>query len=282
MALHAYTTGSLCKLDFYRNNSLLHPMKEGQRLWTREELILAINLYCKLPFGRLHQRNPEVVQLAKLIHRTPGSVAYKLVNFASLDPSLQQRGIKGAVNASNLDKEIWNEFYNNWESAAYESEQLLAKSENTTVERLNAIPEEELPREGKERERLVKQRVNQCFFRKMILASYNNSCCITGIQLPQLLVASHISRWADDPENRMNPCNGLAMNALHDRAFEAGLIGITPDYCVVLSSTLKVSKDDSIEQLFLPYEGKQLRLPSRFLPDLHLLEHHTLNRFLGE
>ena len=70
-------------------------MKEGQKLWTREELILAINLYCKLPFGRLHRNNPAVIHLASLIGRTPSSVAYKLVNFASLDPSLQARGIKG-------------------------------------------------------------------------------------------------------------------------------------------------------------------------------------------
>ena len=75
-------------------------MKEGQKLWTREELILAINLYCKLPFGKLHSRNPEIINLAKLIGRTANSVAYKLVNFASLDPSLKARGIKGAANAT--------------------------------------------------------------------------------------------------------------------------------------------------------------------------------------
>ncbi len=81
-------------------------MKKGQRLWSREELILAVNLYCKLPFGKLHQGNPEIVKLAELIDRTPGSVAYKLVNFASLDPSLQERGIKGASNSSKLDREV--------------------------------------------------------------------------------------------------------------------------------------------------------------------------------
>jgi putative restriction endonuclease len=79
-------------------------MKEGQKLWTREELILAINLYCTIPFGRLHKLNPEVKSLAILIGRTPSSVAYKLVNFASLDPSLKARGIKGASNASNLER----------------------------------------------------------------------------------------------------------------------------------------------------------------------------------
>lgn len=69
-------------------------MKEGQKLWTREELTLAVNLYCKLPFGRLHRLNSEVIHLANLIGRTPSSVAYKLVNFASFDPGLKARGIK--------------------------------------------------------------------------------------------------------------------------------------------------------------------------------------------
>ena len=117
-------------------------MKLGQRLWTRDELILAINLYCKLPFGRLHRLNPEVINLSKLINRTPSSVALKLVNFASLDPSLKERGIKGASNASKLDAEIWKEFYNNWDILPYESEKLLAQFEHTTVEQLNHISEE--------------------------------------------------------------------------------------------------------------------------------------------
>ena len=108
-------------------------MKQGQKLWTREELILAVSLYCKLPFGRLHRLNPEVVNLAHLIGRTPSSVAYKLVNFASLDPSLKARGIKGVSNASNLDKEIWVEFFNHWDELPFESEKLLAELQKTTV-----------------------------------------------------------------------------------------------------------------------------------------------------
>lgn len=149
-------------------------MKKGQKLWTRDELILAINLYCKLPFGRLHRANPEVIHLAELIGRTPSSIAYKLVNFASLDPSLQARGIKGASNASKLDKVIWNEFYNNWAELPFESEKLLSKFENKSIEELNDIDIKNLPK-GKTREQLVKIRVNQSFFRSSILASYNNT-----------------------------------------------------------------------------------------------------------
>jgi putative restriction endonuclease len=255
-------------------------MKPRQKLWTRDELILAINLYCRLPFGRLHQRNPEIVHLANMIGRTPGSVAYKLVNFASLDPSLKARGIKGAANTSKLDKEIWSEFYNNWEDLPYESEKLWAKYENTSVESRNKIIGDEMPKVGRERERVVKARVNQAFFRSSILASYKSTCCITGINQPELLIAGHILPWGKDEKNRLNPRNGIAINALHDKAFENGLITISTDYKIKVSSILKkYSKMDAIANYFLQYNNKPMILPTRFLPDIKFLEYHNKNRF---
>lgn len=255
-------------------------MKEGQRLWTRDELILAINLYCKIPFGKLHRTNPEVIHLANLINRTPSSIAYKLVNFASLDPSLKARGIVGAVNSSKLDAEIWNEFYNNWDVLPYESEKLLAKFEGKTIEQINNFSEDELPKEGKTREQIVKVRVNQSFFRSSILASYNNTCCITGISQPELLIASHIIPWSKDEKNRLNPRNGIAINALHDKAFENGLITITSDYTIQVSSILlKQKKVDSIEKYFSIYNGVEMKLPKRFLPDVEFLKYHNQERF---
>ncbi len=251
-------------------------MKEGQKLWTRDELILAINLYCKLPFGRLHRHNPEIINLASLIGRTPSSVAYKLVNFASLDPSLKTRGIKGASNASKLDAEIWNEFYNNWDELPYESEKLLAKIEHTSVEKLNNISDDELLKQGKTREQLVRTRVNQSFFRTSVLASYNNTCCITGIQQKELLIAGHIKPWSLDEKNRLNPRNGITINALHDKAFESGLITITQDYKIKVSSILlKQTKSKAIEEYFIKYNNQDIILPSRFLPDVEFLKYHN-------
>lgn len=251
-------------------------MKEGQKLWTREELILAVNLYCKLPFGRLHRLNTDVMHLANLIGRTPGSVAYKLVNFASLDPSLKARGIKGASNASKLDAEIWNEFFNNWDVLPFESEKLLAKLEHTTIEHLHHIPDFEVQREGKTREQLVKVRVNQAFFRSSILASYNNTCCITGLQQPEFLIAGHIKPWSLDEKNRLNPQNGIAINPLHDKAFERGLMTITTDFKIKISpKLLKDRKSKSIEDYFLKHENQDIILPSRFLPDTEFLKYHN-------
>lgn len=255
-------------------------MKDGQKLWTREELILAINLYCKLPFGKLHSRNPEVISLANLIGRTSNSVAYKLVNFASLDPSLIQRGIKGAVNASKLDKEIWDEFYSNWDDLAFISEQMLAKFQHTTVEELHQISNEEIPKIGETREQIVKVRVNQSFFRSAILSSYNNTCCITGIQNTEFLIAGHIIPWSQNVENRLNPHNGIAINALHDKAFENGLLTITPDYHILISSILLAKhKENSIQDYFIRYHKQPIYLPSRFFPNPDFLKYHNTERF---
>lgn len=254
-------------------------MKQGQRLWTRDELILAINLYCKLPFGRLHRLNPEVINLAKLIRRSSSSVALKLVNFASLDPSLKARGIKGASNASKLDNVIWNEFFNHWDILPYESEKLLAQLEHTTVEQLNHIPEEVLPKKGKVREQMVKARVNQSFFRSSILAAYNNTCCITGINQPEFLIAGHIRPWGIDEKNRLNPRNGIAINALHDKAFEAGFITITPDYKIKISPQILKRKTQQAIDFFGKFENQRIILPSRFLPDVEFLKYHNDERF---
>lgn len=256
-------------------------MKKGQRLWTREELILAINLYYKLPFGKLHRLNPNVIELSNLINRTSSSVAFKLVNFASLDPSLQSRGIKGAINTSKLDKLIWEEFYQNLDDLSFESEKLLANKQHKTIEDLNGIDLDNLPK-GKTRNSIVKIRINQSFFRKSILASYNNKCCITGIEEPDLLIAGHIVPWSVDEKNRMNPRNGIAINSLHDKAFEMGYLSISPEFKIMISSKLKSRKKDNIaiERHFLQYENKSIILPSRFFPDIEFLEYHNKNKFM--
>lgn len=257
-------------------------MKPGQSLWTREELILAINLYCKLPFGKMHKTNADIIELATLIGRSPSSVALKLGNFASFDPTLKARGIKGAANASKLDKAIWDEFYNNWNEALLQSEELLAQKYHSTIEKFNEIEFENLPKDGKEKERIIKTRVNQSLFRKVVLATYNNKCCITGLAQPELLIASHIVPWSKNESIRLNPMNGLCLNALHDKAFDSGLIAIRPDdYCIILSDKLKQKKlmSAGLETNFIAYEHKQIILPDKFLPEPEYLDYHYKHIF---
>ena len=245
-------------------------MKAGQKLWTRDELVLAINLYCKLPFGRLHSRNPAIIELAGLIDRTPSSLSLKLVNFASLDPTLKARGIKGAVNSSKLDARVWDEFYNNWDAALLESEHLLAQRKHTTIEAENDVAIGDIPKEGLEKARIVMTRVNQSIFRRIVLATYNNTCCITGIKHPELLVASHIVPWSQDTGNRLNPMNGLCLNSLHDKAFDRGLLTVDAD-----SYQVRVSGSLMDVDFFAEVAGKVIMLPDKFLPGQQLLKAHN-------
>ncbi|WP_110514113.1 HNH endonuclease [Herpetosiphon llansteffanensis] len=253
----------------------------SRNLWQRDELILAFNLYCKIPFGKINAKNPQIVALAQLINRSPGAVSFKLSNFASLDPALKQRGIAGASHGSKADVAVWNEFYNNWEALAFESEQLLASLQPAPAEpEISLI---ELPIiEGLEREQLRRVRVNQHFFRKMVLAAYDQRCCITGLTISSLLNASHIVPWAHAAEQRVNPHNGLCLNTLHDRAFDRGLITITPDYRIQVAATLiKSSANSATNDLLLAYDQRQIELPARFQPDPAFLRYHNQHIFQG-
>ncbi len=244
--------------------------------WQRNELILAFNLYCKIPFGRIHNRNPDIISLSESIGRSPSAVSWKLANFARLDPSLQERNIVGATHGSKGEIEIWEEFKDDWQALVFESERLLAQTIGRKVEEVAEVPEEDLPRAGKERERVVRSRVNQRFFRIAVLAAYENKCCITGLPIPELLTASHIIPWSVDHENRLNPRNGLCLNPMHDRAFDRGLLTITTEYKVKLSGEISaMDQEPAIRELLLRYEGVSIGLPTRFVPATSFLRYHN-------
>lgn len=243
--------------------------------WTREEHILAFNLYCKIPFGTIHIRNPRIIELAKIIGRKVGAVSYKLANFARLDAELQARGIKGMTHGAKGEVDVWREFENNPEALAFESEGLLARFTGRKLEQIAEIDERDLPKEGLERERMVRVRVNQHFFRAAVLSAYDYKCCVTGLAVPELLVASHIIPWASDPKQRMNPRNGLCLNALHDRAFDRGLMFIDKDMTVRFrESLIRYEKKSSGLDWLLSYERKPICLPRKFSPDAALLAIH--------
>jgi putative restriction endonuclease len=147
----------------------------------------------------------------------------KVGNFGRLDPELKKQGIAGLAHGSKTEEEVWNEFNGNWEKLAYESELLIAKFAQKSIEETSEIEIEDLT-EGIERQALVKQRVNQSFFRSAVLSSYDFKCCITGLSIPDFLVASHIIPWAKNKEQRLNPRNGLCLNSIHDKAFDISMI----------------------------------------------------------
>lgn len=253
-----------------------------KNLWTREELILALSVYFKLPFGRLNRTTPEVKELARLIGRTDNSAAIRLTNFAACDPYIINSGRKGMVAGIKVCLPIWEEFCNDHEGLFSEAQRIKASLLNKSVEETLQITSKDL--EGKDRTVVIKQRVNQSAFRSMILSNYEERCAITGINIPQLLVAGHIIPWADcSPQQKLNPENGICFSALYDKAFDKGLITVSPDdYTIHLSSALReYETQEYFDQHFGSIEGKPITMPIEHKPNRDFLAYHRDKVFVG-
>jgi hypothetical protein len=254
---------------------------KGGGRWSRDQLKLAFYLYCQLPFGKLHSENPDIVALAARIGRTPSAVAMKLSNFASLDPSITGSGRKGLQGASQLDREVWDEFHADWERLAMECaalESSLGGTDGSLVDESDALPENF---SGQTRRAYVEQRIKQAFFRRAVLSSYRGRCCMSGVDVPKLLVASHIVPWSKDAGNRLNPRNGLCLSAIHDRAFDQGLITLTDDLRVLVSRSLRESNNEFTRATFAALHQREIERPERFAPDRAFLDWHRDERFVG-
>jgi len=255
-----------------------------QNLWTREQLLLAINLYYAIPFGRQHKSAPEVIELAKAIDRTPSAVAMKLNNLTSIDPSEKGR-VKGLAGASERDREVWAEFHANAVPVAAESEALWAARvrKSASADDDEGRPTADVAFEGPtEATRSTVVRRAQSFFRRAVLTAYERRCCISDIPMKALLVASHIIPWAESPADRVNPANGLCLSRLHDGAFDKGLITFDEERRLVLSKLLRDHlTNDVLRESFQRHEGQPLRLPTRCAPEARFLAHHREDRFVG-
>ena len=121
----------------------------------------------------------------------------------------------------------------------------------------------------------VKVRTVQNLFRKAVIASYHNTSAICRMCVPDLLVASHIIPWSQDPSKRMHPTNGISLCSLHDRAFDRGYISLTNEYTILVSDKLNAHKSHSITRtMFHDFDKKSIHLPFRFAPEPSCLEWH--------
>jgi len=262
--------------------------------WTREQELIALNLYCKLPFGQFDQKNRLIIDVAQKMGRTPSSLAMKLSNLASLDPVQKARGIRGLSGASQLDRKMWAEFQSDLGTLGPASEQMLhdlfTPDENCEVDflhrdKVRLEPSVRLiaPSGPTDATATVKVRRGQQFFRQSILNVYGVRCCISGINVPRLLVASHIKPWSDFPGERLDPRNGLCLSSIHDAAFDAGLITLDEKFRVVLGKRLKSHfPQPALEQNFVPFEGKSIEMPQKLAePSAPFLAYHRESVFLG-
>ncbi|MBA2436544.1 MAG: HNH endonuclease [Chthoniobacterales bacterium] len=261
-------------------------MAAGKR-WTRDELLVALNLYHKRTFGQLHARQPVIIVLAEKLGRGANSLALKLVNFASLDSALKLRGIKGMAGASALDRAVWHEFHEHLNEAAPESEQ--------AIRSLFGVPEnaelEFLPKEGvRIRKRptgateaivSTKVRRGQEYFREAVINNSGGVCSVTGLAIRELLIASHILPWGAHPQHRLDVRNGLSLSRLHDAAFDRGLIAFDKELRLLLSIRLKKELPQrTVAENFAAFEGHTLHFPDdAVLPEASFLAEHRLRIF---
>lgn len=261
-----------------------------RRRWSEEETILALYLYFQLPFGKLHSGNPEIQQLAAALGRSSSSVAMKLCNFASLDPKITESGRKGLAGASLLDRATFAEFGRDWSGLVARAERMwtvqvdqdeFAPPHNWLEDKASEFRFE--PYQGASTtQALVNQRVSQDFFRRAVLANYEETCCITGIAEPRLLTASHIKPWGKDEANRHNPANGLLLSATLDRAFDRGLITVDRSGRIHVSRHLRESQSRETRNYFQHFEQASLRPAIRFDPDPAFLDWHNNHCFIDQ
>jgi putative restriction endonuclease len=231
----------------------------------------------------MHARNPQIVEVARLLGRTPSSLAMKLVNFASLDPEQRARGIAGLASHSRADEQVWSEFDADWDRMALLSESNLHGLHTARHSRAAKSDATDLGDRPTEAESVVKVRTMQGLFRKLVLGAYNSRCCVTGNPVKELLVASHILPWGDFPKERLNPRNGLCLAAHFDKAFDCGLIAFDERLRLMLSPALRRHiTSDAIRSEFAQRDGHPLIGPDRFLPDSSFIAYHRSNIFRGD
>ncbi|MBC8373315.1 MAG: HNH endonuclease [Phycisphaerae bacterium] len=256
-------------------------MPTQRRNWARDELVVAFNLYCRMPFGQIRHQNPVIVQLAQSIGRTPSALSMKMGNFARLDPAHQRRNVGGLSHGGKLDRQVWDEFHANWETLALESQLALQRLDAG----VNGDQELEAPvlpgDKPSEITRQVKVRLVQRFFRDSVLSSYDYACTICELRLRKMLNASHIIPWSVDAARRADPRNGLSLCAFHDRAFDRGLITLDEHLRVTVSEQARIEDPPKLHHVgLLEIENRPIRLPERFHPDAEALAYHRENIFL--
>lgn len=277
----------------YSAHFLWSPALAKSKPWTEDEIVLALDLYCRTPFGRLHRTNPEIVRLASVMGRTSSAVAMKCCNFASLDPAERARGIRGLSGASQGDAEVF-------ERLAHDVEQLDNARTHAAIrlgiprirgddDDTDVLQEEQLVLQhvaaagsrGDIEMRAQRSRGAQALFRKIVIVSYERACAVCSLRVLELLDAAHITPWSASPHERLDPTNGLALCSLHHRAYDRGLLTVDDAYRVVIAKGLRSERSPPLHLVALTEaHGQTLRLPRRFQPDLKSFSRHREQVFV--
>ncbi|MFN4011315.1 MAG: HNH endonuclease [Pannonibacter sp.] len=118
--------------------------------------------------------------------------------------------------------------------------------------------------------RTVRHRLHQAMFRERVLDAYGRRCALSGLPEPRLIDAAHIVPDYDDDLGQPDVRNGICMSKIHHAAYDAGLIGIDPDYRIHVQGRLLAMHDGPmLEQGLKAMAGRLITIPldTRALPD---------------
>lgn len=224
-----------------------------------EKLLRLVNAEVK----KMKQNEPNIFDL----YGNPNQRSYPLKSFCSA-------ALKSLKKYVEYEQEVTN------------ADMIVAQESNPRKISKKLITHFDITKEGKDIKSIIKQRKGQDYFRRMILTNYGGRCALTGIDIPQLLLASHIIPWAEKShkQDRLNPCNGICLSALYDKAFDQGFITISPDdYTVVLSTALLEKENkEYYDKHFGCIAGQRIQTPSEYAPNRDFLEFHKDKVFLGK
>ena len=247
--------------------------------WTREDVIIAYALYCVIPFSKVNNSNQTIKDAAEVMGRSPASLKMRICNLAALDPDFLATGRAGLTSVANLDRDVFAEFSSDWQRLSATAEELLGLPIFDVAEPVYNGPN----RRRKKTYAEISDKQARRFFRKSVIAAYEGRCCISGMTIPQMLIASHIKPYAvsDFQTERANPANGLLLNAFYDRAFDQGLMTVLPDLTILISDQVKeVYTDERTREWLYLIEGTKIKRPARFAPSRDLLAYHNEYVFL--
>lgn len=243
--------------------------------WSREDIIVAYALYCVTPLNQINPRNKAIQQVSEIIPHSVASIVMRMKNFRYLDP----RVTSGLKHVAKADKLIYEEFKHDWGALSIEAENLTGLALFDASPLQGAKPLSSLTNHS----RVSRERH---FFKRAVLSTYDGRCYISGCKLPQMLTASHIKPYSKcrDESDRVNPENGICLNTFYDKAFDSGLLTITPSLKVHISPIVKTLADDDFTRFWLlDLEGIILPPPPpRFPPRKEFLEYHNDEIFRRE
>ena len=246
--------------------------------WDEKETLIALALFYAVPFGQITSGNPLLQKVANNLGRTPAALVMKMCNLAHFDKELHDRNVSGLSHGSKMDKRVWDKFGQDYTLLAKIYNELCGNSDYAET-KFHIKETLGIENSGYDTERIAKERVGQNIFLTAVLSAYDYRCCITGINVPEFLIASHIKPWAESENytEKINPRNGLCLNAFHDKAFDQGFITIDKYFRIIVSNVLKENSriDETTKEWLIDLDGQKINMPDKCQPEIKFLEYHN-------